>query len=391
MKIKALLATALLIFVAQISIQGQKKTPPPKSATSKTTIYATDYVDADGWTKYVSAEGGFNVLLPSEPERTTKVIPSRLGQKTLVTYSASFKKIAYVVGFLDFKMPVNDEKVLQDIYDKWQEGVTGLYPNGELEQKVTDYQGKPARELVYTVGLITIRAKAFYTKGKLIQMLAMNVIEGDDALLRELAAGNNKFFESVKLDSPSTDKNNSLTGAINDRLYQNNFFNFTLDLPADWILATQEDTDLLKEGAKEKMKQDKKPGDQTSFKRTAFLFSLTKNAIGSMDNASIIAAAEVGPPVKATLQQVAAATVLNFVAKSGYQLEAPTKYVKIGGRTFAVIQIKKELIPGVTLHQKFYMTPSRGYFIEFVGSFTKPADSTVFDEMVKSLKFTTSK
>lgn len=372
----------------QTAAFGQKKRskpiPPPRAA-----FFASGEADADGWTRYVSAEGKFNVLFPAAPERTVKTVESGLGKHPLITYTASFNKVAYVVAYLDFKTPINDESTLRMMYDSWQSGVTSAFPNGELDEKDTVYENRPARELTYVADLITIKAKAFFSKGKLFQMMTMHYVDGSDALLREVSVKNEKFFDSLKLDTTPVvqTKNTSLKGEIEGRTYRNGYFNFTLTLPDQWLVVNQEDTDLLSEGTKDRSTRQTRADVTTSMNRTTFLFNISRNEIGSLDNASIIGGAESIPPVKATLQQFATAISLNFI-RAGYNSNGAIKYPKIDGVVFAVINLKKTSAFGMTMYQRLYVTRSRGYLLEFVATYTKDDDAEIFEEMMKTLKFT---
>jgi len=381
-----------IIAVLMVSLPLAAEAQKPKTVP-KPLIAATDFVDDDGWTEYISNEGKFNVLLPSKPERKSQTMDSLLGKKQLITYTSSVENIVYVVGYLDFKIPINDEASLRRIYDGWQKGVTSVYPNGELEEKDTTFDGRLAREVTYVAGVMSIRAKAFFTKGKLFQMMTFHVLEGDDALLREVSITKDKFFNSLKLETPPVDtKNTGLTGAVNARLYQNNYFNFSLALPKDWIVISQEDTNLMKEGSKDRTtSQQGRRNVETALKKTTFMFNLSKNEIGSLDNASIISAAETAPPVKATLAQIAVATAANFVTKSGYTMDGAIAYPKIDSMTFAVISLRKKDILGNPLFQRFYIGRSKGYLLEFLVTYTKTEDLETFEAMMKTLKFSRAK
>lgn len=387
-KITLLLTIALLTFFALPAARAQKSKPTPKPPP-KAAFFAAGEADTDGWTRYVSAEGKFNFLLPAEPERSVKPFETGFGKQQLITYTSTFNKVVYVVAYLDFKTPINDEASLRKMYDSWQQGVISVYPNGELETEDTVYENKPARELTYVADLITIKAKAFFSKGKLFQMMTMHYVEGGDALLREVSVKNEKFFDSLKLDTAAVvqTKNVSLAGEISGNSYRNNFFNFTMTLPANWIVINQEDTSLLTEGTKERNNQKGKSDVTTSLNRTTFLFNLSRNEIGSIDNASIIGAAETVPPVKATLPQLAQAITLNFI-RSGYSLDGAIKYPRVDGVVFAVINLKKSNSYGMAIRQRLYMTRMKGYLLEFVATYTKEDDSAIFEELIKTLKFT---
>lgn len=388
-RIALLLTVTLLAFFAQSTVfaQRSKPKPPPKAA-----IFASGESDEDGWTKYVSAEGKFNVLFPAEPERVMKPFESGFGKHQLITYTSTFNKVVYVVGYLDFKTPINDEASLRNMYDSWQQGVISVYPNGELEAKDTTYENRPAREVTYVADLITIKAKAFFSKGKLFQMMTMHYVEGGDALLREVSVKNEKFFDSLKLDTVPVvqTKNVTLAGELSGNSYRNDFFNFTMTLPDNWLVINQEDTNLMREGTKERTSQKTKANVTTSLNRTTFLFNLSRTEIGATDNGSIIGAAETVPPVKATLQQLATAISLNFI-RSGYSLDGAIKYPKVDGVVFAVINLKKIGLYGMPLRQRLYMTRSKGYLLEFVATYTKNDDIEIFEEMIKTLKFTKNK
>lgn len=388
-----LMVISLLMIFSPISISGQKAKQTSKTnAKNAKTIYATDFVDQDGWTKYISTEGKFNVLLPAEPQRTLKAIDSPYGKKNLVTYTSTYNTLVFVVGFLDFKVPINDEASLRLIYDGWQKGIFSVYPKAEIEEKDTTFDNKLAREITCVSGLTSLRAKAFFARGKLFQLMTMNVIEGGEALLSEVSVNDDKFFNSLIIDSLASETNKiNLAGEIKDGFYQNNYFNFTVSLPKNWIFVEREDTELIKEGAKTRADQKSDKTLETSLKRTLFLFSLTRNEIGSTDNASIIGAAETAPSIKATIAQIANATALNFVQNMGYTQVGTIKYPKIDSVTFAAIHLKKKGQFGQVFYQKLYIARVKGYLLEFVLSYVNEEDLNIFENSIKSINFIKTK
>lgn len=356
------------------------------------TIVRVNNYDEDGWQKFQSVEGKFTVLLPFQPERTVTDLATPIGVKKIITYTAKSAKESLVIGFLDYKTPINDAKTLGLLYDGWENGVRNVLPGLRTSLKDTTFDGRLAREMVYESENAKVIARVFFSGGKFFQMAVFNFDKLNEIIYKNPDnLFNNKFFDSVRIDKPIVQNaNTDFYGTVENGVYRNTYFKFSLTLPKGWKVAERQDSDLIinnDSGNNKNLKKNAKQSLEDSKQRTKILFTATKNEIGAVENAVFLAGAEINTTPKADLIDIALATENNFKKNLGYTISKSMRPVKLGNVDFMVIEMQQQTVYGTILKQKLYMAKSRGYLLEFLLSYTDDRDVKFFEDSVKSLAF----
>jgi hypothetical protein len=366
-----------------------------QTAFAQTTsdITATGIKDSDGWEKYYSSQGGFDIFLPAKPSRESESMDvAQLGKRELVLYTSGADRMVFMVGFIDFKIPLNDPAMLKVMYDNWRDGVKEGLPGGDLTEKDGTFEGKPSREILYTTDVIKTHGRTFYIKGKMFQLMAMyaRTLE-DEVSAKEITRITDKFFNSFQLNEGAKKTTPVVSNRIvSDGVYRDEYFKFTLNLPKDWIMTNQDDIQIINENSKERQKVYSKNTQkflENSSNRTTILFSISRNEFGAADNTSLIGAAEVDINKGGDLLLVGKVTETNFSKNMGYTITSKARWTKVGSVSAIVIGMERKVDLAGLVKQKLYLIRSKGYLLEFVITYQKDEDTKIPEEALQTFKF----
>ena len=356
-------------------------------------LTATGIKDSEGWEKYYSSGGGFEIFLPAPPELEKSPIEMPpMGKVDLILYTSTTENMAFMVGVLDFKIPINDPAMLKEMYDKWRDGVKEGLAGGTLTEKDGTFEGKPSREIVYTTDLLRMHGRVFFVKGKMFQLMSVypRIVEGELSA-KEIDRITEKFANSFKLDDPLIENKTNVSGAVlNEGAYQDDFYKFSVDLPKNWILINQDDMKIITEGTQARAKiysRDTQKMLEKAVGRTTILFSLTKYEAGRAGNSTLLGGAEVDVSPQSNLMLVGKATETNFTRNMGYVITAKSKWIKLGAVDAILIEMEKNLDIIGLVKQKLYLIRRKGSILEFVVTYQNDEDAKVCEDALKTFKF----
>ena len=174
-----------------------------------------------------------------------------------------------------------------------------------------------------------------------------------------------------------------------EKFYKNYLYNFTFEIPSDWIELKNEDSKIYAQVGKEFLKPNKKGETQLekSIELTEILLNISKLPPGTPGNATLICAVEINQTPEATIQQSALATENAFVKNFGYTIDSSPKKTELGKQIFMLIKIKKKITPEITLYQSIYIKKIGKQILQFVLSYTQPDDGELMEKSLKTLKF----
>ena len=194
-----LLSAVLVLLLVSIS-QAQDKTPA-RSASQKESPAAVAEFDPRNWKEFSSSEGGFSVLLPTNPLKEEKQIVSMIGTVTLVMLVAR-TNAEYGVGYADYDPEIEGTELLtpflNSVRDSGVQGISGQL----LDETEISYEGHPGRFYrVEFAGGYLINMKILVVKNRLYLVTAttygkkapVNVARAYEGFAR-------KFFDSFKLN-----------------------------------------------------------------------------------------------------------------------------------------------------------------------------------------------
>lgn len=373
---------------------SSKKSVAP--VNQETDIKPTGIKDGDGWEKYQSTGGGFEIFLPAAPQRESEPMEMPpIGMVDMVMYTSTTEMMVFMVGYLDFKIPINDPATLKGLYDNWRDGVRGGLSPGTITEKDGTFEGRPSRDLLYTSEVVKMKGRVFFAKGKMFQFMAMYPTSIENGIAaKEVARITDKFADSFRILEPATvteKKQTSLPAqSVTDGIYRDDYFKFTLNLPKNWNLTNREDMKIVMDGSKER--RNIYSGNtqsllEKSLDRTTILFSLTKNEFGAADNVSLLGSAEKDVYPKSDFMLIAQVSENNFAKNMGYTITGKAKWTKLGEADAIVIEMQKNIETIGVVKQKLYLIRSKGYILEFVFSYRKDEDAKIPEEALRTFKY----
>lgn len=174
-------------------------------------------------------------------------------------------------------------------------------------------------------------------------------------------------------------------GKVENAVYKNSYFKFSIDLPSNWEFLTQKESQNLLDAES----ADKNMQTQTSVNLLTALEDekLNPNA-DFLANLSIIA-----ENLKGSDRVKNGTDYLMLTRKAlddkGIKHEYPDKgsmTEKINGTEFSTMRVNT-VEPGLTFSQKFYTTIVNGYALTFIQSYVNENQLVELDKTMQSLEF----
>jgi hypothetical protein len=185
----------LLTFVSAVAAQDP---PPPAKADN-----------ANTWKEFSSKEGQFSVLLPGTPRQQDRTLQTPIGPVSTHDFYIQSDVSAFYLSYAEFPnvgtlTPTEQNEMLDSSRDR------ALSDGGKLiSEAAVSIGGRLGRELIAEKNGMILRARIFYTNGRLYNVIlgmgANTAFTGGKpsanaanrtALFEEISA---KFFNSFKL------------------------------------------------------------------------------------------------------------------------------------------------------------------------------------------------
>jgi len=168
--------------------------------TSQTSPLANKEAASSKWIEFVSKEGAFSALLPSQPEKEDQSSDSPLGRIDIHMFMATNEGAVYLVGYSDIpalatedKSPVLDE-MRKGLLIGTREGLLKTVDGKLLEETDITFNGHPGKALeVGMPGDMLLSGKIYLVKQRVYQLLTVRHKTTGSA---DSVA---KFFASFKL------------------------------------------------------------------------------------------------------------------------------------------------------------------------------------------------
>jgi len=104
-------------------------------------ISALAFKPLDDWIRFVPPEGTFAVLMPNQPEHSTKTSENPAGKIVTEIWRSSYQDGAYLVGATDYPVDVDPKKELDLDRDNFLKAVNAKLTS-ESDIKVGGYPGR---------------------------------------------------------------------------------------------------------------------------------------------------------------------------------------------------------------------------------------------------------
>jgi len=184
-------------------------------------------------------------------------------------------------------------------------------------------------------------------------------------------------------------------GNVEDNIYTNSFFNLTMNLPTDWVLQSQQETeDIMEEGRKLVAGDDENLEYiiRASEVNTVHLFVIYQYELGaSIDyNPSLMLIAENlhnAPGVKTGADYLFHARKLLAQAQIQYNhIDEDFEEVDINGMPFHLMNTNINYL-GYDIKQKYYSTVLNGFSLNMIISYVYDDQKAKLEQSINSLTF----
>jgi hypothetical protein len=177
-------------------------------------------------------------------------------------------------------------------------------------------------------------------------------------------------------------------GSLSGNVYSNRFFQFTLNVPENYLILNRAEIYTFSRGGAKMFKGASERNDQAlqeAANNSISLIMVTRKAPGSPGNAAFELQVR-QQPEGITADQVVAETSRLMAGSAKSSVSTLMSDVAVGNKLFAGAEFDT-VLNGQKLKQRLLITMHRGYAISIGLTFTTQESLTAFDEMLKSMTF----
>jgi hypothetical protein len=338
----------------------------------------------DSWKDFASEEGGFKVKFPIQPTRAISKVEMAFGKADMTQFRVITSKTAFIVGFVDFPSAIPDTEEIKMRYDLARDGL--IDKNGdrlmsEREVILSDFAG---RELVIQNPLVSQTVRMFIINQRMFTLIAVTETRNKTAYQASI----NKFLDSFELTKIPESKTEvtklpaDFGSKITGNVYRSSFFDFSIELPKEWkILSDEEIQYLLEIVNNEAGMGNTKEGKMTmvSLRRTAILAGAV-----NLDAASIMVGAERPDFANMTLESIAKVVRANQTSSGKDKIIKDVYPLTLGGVDFFAVDTQN--IEDKS-KQRIIITKRKELLFQIIFTYKDEADLKILEEAVKTVKF----
>lgn len=178
-------------------------------------------------------------------------------------------------------------------------------------------------------------------------------------------------------------------GGVDNGVYLNGYFGFSLSVPKGWKVIDAETTAALMQMGTDVVKGKNERSNKAleeSIKQEVVLLNVTKKPIGALENAMVMIGVRKQPSKHITASMVAEATKSLFASSPTVKLTKDVEVVTVAGKKFAAM----EFVIDVGEHHgriKYFVAMVDGFALSFSLSYDDEADFAELKKSWDSLKF----
>lgn len=178
-------------------------------------------------------------------------------------------------------------------------------------------------------------------------------------------------------------------GKFEKGVYQNDVFGFSLTSPAKWPVIEQSVMSEIVEANKEMLNGKNEYYNkilEDNFKVEKLLISFGKAPYGAPSNALLGISSQKIQPNAASLEVNMDVTRRSFLASDLKPVIGKPQNISFGQvkAMFMDISFNKD---GVVIHQRLYICPHKGFYINLAATYIEEADFTTMEAAINTLKF----
>lgn len=174
--------------------------------------------------------------------------------------------------------------------------------------------------------------------------------------------------------------------------YQNKFFGFSINVPADWVMPPGEIVAAARTLGIDSFKTEKKEHDtrlQNAARTDISLFTIAEpSPFQTSQTALISVAAQKQSDPKISAETVMNATKSLLLASPKIRLVKDVAYQPLGGKRLPMIELSINTGPGPDIKQRLFVIIIRGYAVSIGAAFTDDQTMARVEKVLNTLKFT---
>ncbi len=183
-------------------------------------------------------------------------------------------------------------------------------------------------------------------------------------------------------------------GTLENSVYRNEYFGMSVTLPPDWSVQDAETRRELMQAGGEIIAGDNasiKAAVKASEMTTVNLLTAFQHPLGApVDfNPSLICVAEklqLAPGVKTSEDYFFHAKKLFETSQLPVSFPQEITAETLGGKEFGVMHVDM-MVPGVTVHQKYYVLITKGYAFSFIASYNTDEERSALQDILATVTF----
>lgn len=186
----------------------------------------------------------------------------------------------------------------------------------------------------------------------------------------------------------ASENSDQFLGELLDGKYRNGFFNFSISVPPEMYVLSDQERSIYRKAGVEMFLKDVVKG-RAAFEKSAsqevLIFSLAV-AQPAANGVSSLNIGAVRQPEGTTAIDICDDAAIFLVRNPNYTLTSKTKAIKRAGKDFA--RVGFEVVSGEqTLSLMYYATMRKGYSITFVITYLSKNDLDSLEKVLESLEF----
>lgn len=354
------------------------------------------------WREFTASKDEFKAFFPGKP--IEREMPAAKDAKIKSAYYWAHNAGAdFSIVITNYPYVVQDLETLNLAYENLRAYFAQL-PNQKLESFRNTATGKyQGRELVVEdkKNNLLMRIRVYIVGQRVYQLIVSASAENTSPAANDFyAKAANRFFDSFQftgatppvVEAAAIALPANIRGDIDDgNIYRNEYFGFSLKLPADWRALNRDEVGLAQEAGRSLLGSPdarRNAALAAAQKRIVNLLAISKSPMGLPENSIIMIAAEkiVNPAVTTRETSLATEKSMAEKASGAVRIIRPTFEMKIGAADFAGFEFELEMY-GSRMRQQMFFTKRAGYDLIFGLGYSKDDDLKTLQTALQSLKF----
>lgn len=194
----------------------------------------------------------------------------------------------------------------------------------------------------------------------------------------------------AKKPAPKSTPVSDVYGRMENGVYINDVFRFSLRPPLNWHILEADAMNLALEGGKENLKGDNARYNkllEENFKAEKLLKSFLKKPVGAPENAFLGVSSQKISPEASSLEANMEVTRRSIMASKMAPIVSAPKRISFGLVKAMWMDTFIDQGDGIVLKQRLYVCPHKGYYINVAFTYFNAADLPQLEAAIKTLKF----